>query len=57
MLALHKNLASAKTPPRQVSRQAGEGVRAEAGQSTDGAIDRLVHELSPEGDNIWVDGR
>ena len=38
MLALHKNLASAKTP------QEKESVQRQV-QSTDGGIDRLVYEL------------
>ncbi|MDP1624437.1 MAG: hypothetical protein Q8L64_01580 [bacterium] len=44
MLALHKNLASARTP------QEKESVQRQI-QSTDGGIDKLVYELSPEGDN------
>jgi hypothetical protein len=42
MLALHKNLASAKTP------QEKESVQRQV-ESTDGAIDRLVYELSHKG--------
>ena len=38
MLALHKNLASAKTP------QEKESVQRQV-ESTDGAIDKLVYEL------------
>jgi len=35
-LASHKNLASAKTPPRKASGQAGERVRAEADRAFGG---------------------
>ena len=51
-LALHKNLASAKTP------QEKESVQRQV-ESTDGQIDRLVYELSrltPDEINI-VEGR
>ncbi len=52
MLALHKNLASAKTP------QEKESVQRQV-KSTDSQIDKLVYELyglSPEEINI-VEGR
>jgi len=47
MLALHKNLAtaSAKTPQEKESMQRQV-------ESTDGRIDKLVYELSPEGDDM-----
>ena len=44
LTTLHKSLASAKTPQEKESMQ-------KQVESTDGAIDRLVYELSPEGDN------
>jgi hypothetical protein len=46
MLELHKQ--SPRTPQEQ------EIVKREV-ESTDGMIDRLVYELSPEGDDIWVE--
>jgi len=46
MLALHRQ--SPRTPQEQ------EMARREI-ESTDRAIDKLVYELSPEGDNIWVE--
>jgi hypothetical protein len=46
MLALHKNLASAKTPHRESVGK--ESVQRQI-ESTDGAIDRLVYELSHKG--------
>jgi len=42
MLALHKNLQSAKTPHRESIGK--ESVQRQV-ESTDGAIDRLVYEL------------
>jgi hypothetical protein len=47
-LALHKHLASAKTPPRE---SIGKESMQRQVESADGAIDKLVYELSPEGDN------
>ena len=55
MLALHKNLASAKTPHRESIGK--ESVQRQVA-STDGAIDKLVYELSHSlrfGDDIWVE--
>ncbi len=45
MLELHKS--SPRTP--------GEKERVAGDQSMDRTIDRLVYELSPEGDDIWVE--
>jgi len=38
-----------------VAPQEKERVAREIEPSADGAIDRLVYELSPEGDDIWVE--
>lgn len=46
MLALHKQ--SPRTPHEQ------EMVKREV-ESTDRGIDKLVYELSPKGDDIWVE--
>ena len=48
MLALHKR--------RPRLPQEKESLQREIEPAVDGMIDRLVYELSPEGDNIWVDG-
>jgi hypothetical protein len=56
----HARIAQAQSavaaPREHRDKQEKEFLQREI-ESTDGRIDRLVYELSPEGDDIWVDGR